>query len=146
MLERPLDLRHEGLHDRLGRRLVAAVQVDRPMTASITDASTRSVSTSVEALCPTPSGAWARSRSGTPSRSATARHDGPETACARIFVSRPAPKRSASRRGYRKVVTARPRTESPRNARREYESDLRSVHDACVNTCRWRSSGSSERR
>jgi hypothetical protein len=61
------------------------------MTASITDASTRSVSTSVAALCPTPSGAAARRRSGTPRRSATFRHDGPETACARIFVSRPAP-------------------------------------------------------
>ena len=41
-----------------------------------------------------------------------------ETAWARIFVRRPAPKRSASRRGYRCEVTANPRTESPRKARR----------------------------
>src|SRR5436190_42487 len=60
------------------------------MTASITEASTRSVPTSEDALCPAPRGAAACRRSGTPSRSATARHDGPETACARIFVSRPA--------------------------------------------------------
>ena len=53
-----------------------------------------------------PGAAAHRSRSGTPSRSATARHARPETACARTFVSRPAPKRSASRRGYRWVVTA----------------------------------------
>ncbi len=69
------------------------------MTASVTDASTRSVSTSESAACPAPAGALARRRSGTPSRSATARHAGPDTAWARIFVRRPAPKRSASRRG-----------------------------------------------
>src|SRR4051795_5414748 len=108
----------------------------------MTDASTRSVSTSDSTLCQTPTGADARSRSGTPRRSATARHDGPDTVCARIFVSRPAPKRSASRRGYRCAVIARPSTLSPRNARREYESLRRSVHEACVNTCRDRSSGS----
>jgi len=39
----------------------------------------------------TSAGAAARSRSGSPSRSATARHERPETAWARIFVSRPAP-------------------------------------------------------
>ena len=61
------------------------------MTASITDASTRSVEVSVLALWPMPAGAAATSRSGTPRRSATARHDGPETVCARIFVRRPAP-------------------------------------------------------
>ncbi len=59
------------------------------MTASITDASTRSVMTLSGTVIA--SGADARSRSGTPSRSATSRHDGPETVCARIFVSRPAP-------------------------------------------------------
>ena len=60
------------------------------MTASMIDASTRSVSISA-VVCSAPSGAAARSRSGTPSRSATLRHDGPDTVCARIFVSRPAP-------------------------------------------------------
>jgi hypothetical protein len=69
------------------------------MTASSTEARTRSVETSVDALCPMPSGAWDCSRSGTPRRSATARHEAPETVWARIFVRRPAPKRSASRRG-----------------------------------------------
>jgi hypothetical protein len=39
----------------------------------------------------TSGGAAARSRSGIPSRSATARHERPETACARTLVSRPAP-------------------------------------------------------
>jgi hypothetical protein len=38
-----------------------------------------------------PSGAAADSSSGTPRRSATSRHDGPDTVWARIFVSRPAP-------------------------------------------------------
>ena len=57
----------------------------------MTLARTRSVATSVEALCPTPSGAAAARKSGTPRRSATARHDGPDTVWARIFVSRPAP-------------------------------------------------------
>ena len=89
------------------------------MTASMTEASTRSVATRTVALWPTPSGAADLQRSGTRGRSATARQDAPETAWARIFVSRPAPKRSASRRGYRCVVTARPSTESPRNASRE---------------------------
>ena len=42
-------------------------------------------------VCSAPSGAAARSRSGTPNRSATLRHDGPLTVCARIFVRRPAP-------------------------------------------------------
>ena len=36
-------------------------------------------------------GAAARSRSGIPNRSATSRHDRPDTACARTFVSLPAP-------------------------------------------------------
>ena len=48
---------------------------------------------------PASGGAAARSRSGSPSRSATARQERPETAWARIFVSRPAPCDSASRRG-----------------------------------------------
>jgi len=61
------------------------------MTASMTLARTRSVATSVDALWPTPSGAAADRKPGTPRRSATARHDGPETVCARILVSRPAP-------------------------------------------------------
>ena len=69
-------------------------------------------------LASTAAGAAARNLRGTSRRSATTRHDGPETACARIFVSLPAPKRSASRRGYRCVVTASPSTLSPRNARR----------------------------
>ena len=60
----------------------------------------------------------ARRRSGSPSRSATRRHDRPLTVCARILVSRPAPWDSAASRGYRCVVTARPSTESPRNASR----------------------------
>ena len=45
------------------------------------------------------SGAAARSRSGTPRRSATARQERPDTACARILVSRPGPNRSASSAG-----------------------------------------------
>ena len=61
------------------------------MMASVTEASTRSVATSVEAFWPMPSGAAACRRSGTPRRSATARQDGPETVWARIFVRRPAP-------------------------------------------------------
>jgi hypothetical protein len=65
----------------------------------MTDARTRSVSTSESALWPIPAGAEARSLSGTPRRSATARQDTPDTLWARIFVRRPAPKRSASRRG-----------------------------------------------
>ena len=87
------------------------------MMASVTDANTRSVS-SIAAPAP-PTGACAARRSGTPRRSATPRHAGPETLWARIFVRRPAPKRSASSRGYRCVVTARPSTASPRKARRE---------------------------
>ena len=55
--------------------------------------------TAATAFSPTPAGAAASSRCGSFRRSATARHEGPETACARIFVRRPAPKRSASRRG-----------------------------------------------
>ena len=61
------------------------------MTASMTEASTRSVSTSAGRALADAVGRVGRSRSGTPRRSATARHDGPETAWARIFVSRPAP-------------------------------------------------------
>ena len=53
----------------------------------------------VEIVIDNADGADLRSRSGTPSRSATARHETPLTLCARIFVSRPAPNRSASRRG-----------------------------------------------
>ena len=44
-------------------------------------------------------GAAARSRWGSPSRTATARQERPDTVCARIFVSLPAPNRSASSRG-----------------------------------------------
>ena len=51
------------------------------------------------AAMPASGGAAARSRSGSPSRSATRRHERPETACARIFVSRPAPCDSAASRG-----------------------------------------------
>ena len=62
------------------------------MTASMTDASTRSVCASASVAGPATScGAAARSRSGIPSRSATARQERPDTACARILVSRPAP-------------------------------------------------------
>ena len=62
------------------------------MTASQTDASTRSEPTSISALRPVvPSGAAARSSSGTPRPSATRAHDGPLTAWARTLVSRPAP-------------------------------------------------------
>ena len=87
--------------------------------SNITDASTRSVRTSeFVAASPASGGAAARSRSGSPSRSATRRHERPDTACARILVSRPAPCDSAASRGYRCVVTARPSTESPRNASR----------------------------
>src|SRR3954471_15248903 len=46
------------------------------MMASVTAASTRSVSTSDSAEWPTPSGAFSRRRSGTPSRSATSRQGG----------------------------------------------------------------------
>ena len=76
------------------------------MTASVTDASTRSVSTQRRVARRLRRAPRARRRSGTPRRSATARHEGPETVCARIFVRRPAPKRSASSRGYRCDVTA----------------------------------------
>jgi hypothetical protein len=61
------------------------------MIASQTDASTRSESTSIPALRPVPSGAAARSSSGTPRARATRAHEEPLTACARTFVSRPAP-------------------------------------------------------
>ena len=87
------------------------------MIASHTEASTRSDSTSVAAPRPAPpSGAAARSASGTPSSRATRAHDAPLTAWARTLVSRPAPWRS--KRGNRWVDTARLRTTSPRNARR----------------------------
>ena len=61
------------------------------MTASQTEASTRSDSTSMAALRPVPSGAAAVSRSGTPSSRATRAHDCPLTAWARTLVRRPAP-------------------------------------------------------
>ncbi len=62
------------------------------MIASQTEASTRSESTSMSALRPVlPCGAVARSSSGTPSSRATRAHEEPLTACARTFVSRPAP-------------------------------------------------------
>ena len=62
------------------------------MIASQTEASTRSESTSISAVRPVlPSGAAPRSSSGTPSPRATRAHDGPLTAWARTFVSRPAP-------------------------------------------------------
>ena len=62
------------------------------MTASQIDASTRSDPTSISALRPVvPSGAAARSASGTPRPSATRAHEAPLTACARTFVRRPAP-------------------------------------------------------
>jgi hypothetical protein len=62
------------------------------MTASITEASTRSVRDSCSVAGPaTSGGAAARRRSGMPSRSATSRQERPDTACARILVSRPAP-------------------------------------------------------
>ena len=54
---------------------------------------------SAAALSRNPAGAALRIRCGSPRRSATARQETPETAWARIFVSRPAPKRSASSRG-----------------------------------------------
>jgi hypothetical protein len=69
------------------------------MIASIEEASARSVPSSDSTLRPPWAGAAARMRSGTPSVRATRRHARPDTAWARILVSRPAPKRSASSRG-----------------------------------------------
>src|ERR687895_1863775 len=111
------------------------------MIASQTEASTRSEPTSISALRPVPSGAAARSSSGTWSPSATRAHEGPLTAWARTLVSRPAPWRS--KRGNRWVETARLRTTSPRKASRSYDSERCSTHDACVKACLRRSCGSS---
>ena len=61
------------------------------MIASQTEARMRSLTTSTPAFLPTPSGAIPRSRSGTSSARATSAHAVRETACARSFVSRPAP-------------------------------------------------------
>ena len=88
------------------------------MTASITDARTRSVEISSRTRDADTGGAAAWRRSGIPSSSATVLQERPETAWARILVSRPAPKRSASSRGYRCAVTASASTLSPRKARR----------------------------
>src|ERR671914_1626319 len=112
------------------------------MIASQIEASTRSEPTSISALRPVvPSGAAARSSSGTRRPRATRAQEGPLTACARTLVSRPAPWRS--KRGNRWVDTARLRTTSPRNARRSYDSARCSTHEACVKACLRRSSGSS---
>ena len=62
------------------------------MIASQIEASTRSEATSISALRPVvPSGAAARSASGTPSPRATRAQDAPLTAWARTLVRRPAP-------------------------------------------------------
>src|SRR5262245_5746557 len=114
------------------------------MTASHTDASTRSDSISISALRPVPSGAVARRPSGTPRPCATRAHEAPLTACARTLVSRPAP--WCSKRGKRCVDTARLSTTSPRNASRSYDSARCSTQDAWVKACRRRSSGSSRSR
>ena len=54
------------------------------MTASMTEASTRSVRTSAATPDDALAGAASVNRSGTPSRSATTRHERPETAWARM--------------------------------------------------------------
>ncbi len=62
------------------------------MMASQIEASTRSEATSISALRPVvPSGAAARSESGTSSSRATFAQEAPLTAWARTLVSRPAP-------------------------------------------------------
>src|SRR5262245_42844264 len=114
------------------------------MTASHTDASTRSDSISISALRPVPSGAVARRPSGTPRPCATRAHEAPLTACARTLVSRPAP--WCSKRGNRWVDTARLKTTSPRKASRSYDSARCSTQDAWVKACLRRSSGSSRSR
>ena len=92
MLERLLDLLGERFHDRRRGPLVARAQIagadhrldhrrQHPLGLDHRGRARRR-----------PGGAAARSSSGTPSCSATTRQAGPETAWARIFVSRPAPK------------------------------------------------------
>jgi hypothetical protein len=61
------------------------------MIASQTEARIRSDSIRTSAFLPMPGGAASCSRSTTPSRRATFAHASRETACARSFVSRPAP-------------------------------------------------------
>ena len=91
MVERLLDLGLERLDDRGGRGLVAVVQVagaddrlgDGGQHALGLDERRRGVADAV--------GRVLLQAAGTSSRSATARHEVPETVCARIFVRRPAP-------------------------------------------------------
>ena len=91
---------------------------------------------------PTPSGSFARSISGTPSCAADL---GAGDAADRLVVdlgqAARGERREASRR--RSVATARPRTLSPRKARRSKESTRRSVQEEWVSAWRRRSSGSS---
>ena len=76
----------------LGLGVPDALREAAPMIASQIDASTRSEATSISALRPVvPSGAAARSESGTPSPCATRAQEAPLTAWARTLVRRPAP-------------------------------------------------------
>ena len=120
-LGRVRDLLQERLHHHRCGGLEPELQVARPDDRFVMDANTRSGARarprSARRGRARPLPRLSRSRSGTPSRSATRRQARPETACARTFVSRPAPNRSPSCR-YRWVETASESTESPRKASR----------------------------
>ena len=90
MLERLLDLSAKAATTAAAVRSKPNARKLAPITASHTDASTRSVIT--VAGIRLASGAEARRRAWhAESLGATSAHEAPETACARIFVSRPAP-------------------------------------------------------